>query len=222
MKRKPPTITTRERILDAAARLFHEQGFAATGISTLLREADVNSGSLYHFFASKEALLSGVLERYTEMLDPIVLAPRERAEKDPIERVFTLLAWYRGGLLQSGCGLGCPIGNLALELSDTYPEIRPMIRRNFDGWKAGVQRWLEEAGARLPDDVDRGELAAFVLTVMEGGIMQARAERSLAPFDASVAQLRSYFDMLVERARLARSHERKRVAKSRTLRKRTR
>ena len=50
---------TRQRIVEAARRLFHEQGFHATGISTILREADVNSGSLYHYFASKEALLSG-------------------------------------------------------------------------------------------------------------------------------------------------------------------
>src|SRR6187399_180495 len=68
---------TKSRILDTAARLFHEQGFNGTGIATILREADVNSGSLYHIFPSKEALLVGVLERYTELLHPIVMAPVE-------------------------------------------------------------------------------------------------------------------------------------------------
>jgi AcrR family transcriptional regulator len=190
---------TRDRILEVAARLFQEQGFAATGISTILREADVNSGSLYHFFPSKDALLVGVLERYMAMLHPVVLSPREAAATDPIERVFVLLEWYRQGLERMGCGMGCPIGNLALEVSDTHPKIRPLIHRNFVNWKKGIERWLDEAGDRLPKCVDRAGLASLVLTVMEGGIMQSRAERTLVPFDASVEQLRAYFDLLLER-----------------------
>src|SRR5881392_2114714 len=109
----PPS--TRDNIVGAAMRLFHEQGYAATGISTVLREADVNSGSLYHFFSGKEALLTAVLEKYRELLHPIVLEPIEKQTQDPIERVFALLAWYRAGMEQTHCRLGCPIGNLALE-----------------------------------------------------------------------------------------------------------
>jgi TetR/AcrR family transcriptional repressor of nem operon len=131
------------------------------------------------------------------MLHPVVLSPREEAATDPIERVFVLLDWYRAGLEAMGCGMGCPIGNLALEVSDTHPEIRPLIHQNFENWKRGLERWLTEAGDRLPKSVDRKALASLVLTVMEGGIMQSRAERTLAPFDASVDQLRIYFDLLL-------------------------
>ena len=93
---------TKDRILDAAARLFHEQGYHATGISTILREAGVNAGSLYHFFPSKEALLAGVLERYTHLLRPVVMNPVEAQTNDPIERVFILLAQYRQWLSPIG------------------------------------------------------------------------------------------------------------------------
>ena len=71
---------------------------------------------------------------------------------------------------------------------------------NFGAWTAGIRRWLDEAADRLPADVDRGDLAEFVLTVMEGGVMQARARGSLAPFDASVAVLRAHIDALLARA----------------------
>lgn len=187
---------TRERILEVAARLFHEQGYNATGIATILREAKVNSGSLYHYFPSKEALLVGVLERYVELLRPEVTDAPEAATSDPVGRVFALLANYRMGMEMTGCTMGCPIGNLALEVGDDYPEIRRLVDQNFANWIGVVQGWLEAAGDRLPRDVDRRELAAFVLTVMEGGIMQARAAGSLAPLDGSIAQLRSYFDRL--------------------------
>ena len=72
--------------MQSAARLFHEQGYSATGIATILREAGANSGSLYHFFPNKEALLLGVLNWYRDQLQPVVLGPREEQEPDPLER----------------------------------------------------------------------------------------------------------------------------------------
>lgn len=191
-----PGVGTKDRILDVAMRLFHEQGYNATGVSTILREAKVNAGSLYHFFPSKEALLVGVLKRYVDMLEPVVLSPQEERTDDPIERVFALLAWYRMGLEISGCTMGCPIGNLALEVGDSHPEMRELIHLNFRNWAKGVRRWLDDAGDRLPSNLDREALAHFILTVMEGAVMQSRAAGDLIPYDASVAQLRAYFDLL--------------------------
>jgi AcrR family transcriptional regulator len=182
-------------------RLFYEQGYANTGIATILREAGVNSGSLYHFFPGKEALLAAVLEKYRELLHPIVLAPQEQKESDPIERVFTLMHWYRDNMKATLCRMGCPIGNLALEVSDHSPDLRPLIHANFDGWTDGVKKWLDDASDRLPADVDRKELAQMVLNTMEGGIMQARSRADIAPFDAAIRQLRNYFNLLLEKRR---------------------
>jgi len=190
------TPDTREKILTTAARLFLEQGFVATGIATICREAGVNTGSLYHFFPSKDALLIGVLQWYEHHLRPIVMDPIEQAQPDPIERVFDLLGWYRGNLEITECRMGCPIGNLALEVSDTHPETRPFIDINFVNWAQSIETWLNEAGDRLPPETDRRALSRMILTVMEGGIMQARAAGRLAPFDDSVNQLRAYFDAL--------------------------
>jgi AcrR family transcriptional regulator len=195
----PPA--TRDALVTSAARLFHEQGYGATGIATILREANVNSGSLYHFFPSKESLVVGVLEWYRAHLRPIVMDPIEAQTADPIERVFTLLAWYRGLLVQTGCKLGCPIGNLALELADNHPDVRKLTDENFVNWVKAVQQWLDAAGDRLPATADRFELAQMVLNTMEGGIMQARARGDLAPFDAAVRQLRNYFNYLERDAR---------------------
>jgi AcrR family transcriptional regulator len=191
---------TRDAILETARRLFHERGYEATGISLILKEAGINSGSLYHFFPSKEALLLGVLESHVLRLVPGVMEPAESASGDPIEGVFGLLGSYRKALEATGCCRGCPVGNLVLEVGDRLPDARRLIDRYFAGWIGYVEKWLVAAGDRLPADVDRRQLAALVLTVMEGAIMQARAASSLAPFDASVSQLRMYFDLLEERA----------------------
>jgi hypothetical protein len=62
-----------------------------------------------------------------------------------------------------------------------------------------------EAGDQLPKQLDRKQLASVVLTVMEGGLMQARSSRNAVAYDASVAQLRTYFDLLLSQAQSEKS-----------------
>jgi TetR/AcrR family transcriptional repressor of nem operon len=187
---------TRAKLLETAFQLFHEQGFNATGVATILREAGVNAGSMYHFFSSKDDLLLKVLEFALAYLEPMIMGPAESASDDPIERVFILLNQYRIRLDANQCRMGCPIGNLALEVSDGNAEARELIHRNFENWAGRVEEWLKMAGNRLPKNVDRAKLAHFVLTVMEGGLMQARAAGHMGPFDDSVAVLRDHFERL--------------------------
>jgi TetR/AcrR family transcriptional repressor of nem operon len=197
---------TKERILRTAFQLFHEQGFHATGVATIVREAGINPGSLYHFFESKDQLLLGVLEFAIGYLGPAVMEPVESQSLDPIERIFAVLQRYRDGMVRHGCRMGCPIGNLALEVSDGYPEARRLIHRNFENWAKRVEGWLAEAGDALPPKLDRTRLAHFILTVMEGGLMQARAANDLKPFDESVAVLREHLNLLLLQAAHAKDH----------------
>jgi len=194
------SVATRERLLRTAFQLFHEQGYHATGVATILREAGVNAGSMYHFFSSKDDLLLKVLEFALDYLEPMVMGPAEAAAVDPIERVFALLNQYREWVGSNECRMGCPIGNLALEVSDGNPQARALIHRNFENWADRVEGWLRTAGDELPRDTDLRRLARFVLTVMEGGLMQARAAGNLGPFDDSIAVLREHFSALRARA----------------------
>ncbi|HUL19749.1 MAG TPA: TetR/AcrR family transcriptional regulator [Steroidobacteraceae bacterium] len=194
---KPPPPDTRTRLVLAALRLFWEKGYGSTSIADVLQAAKVNSGSLYHFFPGKQDLLLAVLDRYHAGIRTMLLEPAWRGVRDPIERVFALLARYRRSLADTDCSYGCPIGSLALELHEPDPAVRERLAANFSAWIEAIQECLQDAGARLPRAVDRRELAAFVLTTMEGAVMQARTFRSLESFDASVRQLRAYFEQLL-------------------------
>ncbi len=142
-----------------------------------------------------------MLEYATQIMHPVVMAPAEAAAEDGIERIFALLANYRRGMEMFSCKMGCPIGNLALEVADDHPPARALIDLNFRNWASVIRGWLNSAGDRLPPTADRDQLSRFVLTVMEGGIMQARAAGNLTPFDESVAQLRAYLNLLMESAK---------------------
>jgi len=193
-KAKQPT---RDRLIEAARDLFWLQGYESTSVAEILEKAEVNSGSLYHYFSSKEELLLAVLEQYKEMLWPMVIEPAFQQVPDPVARVFAILEGYRRGLLYTVFTGGCPIGNLAIEVGDHHPEARKRIAENFDGWVEWIRKCLDDAGERVPSQVDRQQLAQFVLTVMEGAVMQSRAHASIAPFDAAVAHLRDYFNRLL-------------------------
>jgi TetR/AcrR family transcriptional repressor of nem operon len=187
---------TRTRLTLTAMQMFAEKGYESTSVADILKAAGANSGSLYHFFPTKQDLLLEVLRMYRAGIGPMLLAPAWVGVDDPIEKVFALLAAYRRMLAGTECHYGCPIGSLALELHEPDPPVRELIATNFDGWVDAVERCYADAGARLPADLDRRALAVFTLTTMEGGVMQSRAQRNLDAFDKSVAMLRDYVTRL--------------------------
>jgi TetR/AcrR family transcriptional repressor of nem operon len=199
---------TRERIVEAARQLFFKQGYTATGVAEVLKVAKANSGSLYYFFPSKEDLLAAVLEKYQTMLEPQVLAPAFARARDPIDRLFAILEGYRLLLETTHFELGCPIGNLALEVSNSQKKARGLIVENFKLWCSAVRTLIAEAGDRLPPDIDPESFATHVLATMEGAVMLARAYKSFEPFDQSINQLKDYIRRLV-RDKSARKRRRR-------------
>jgi len=191
---------TRVRLIDSARYLFWERGFAGTSMADLLDHAKVNSGSFYHFFESKEALLREVLEGYLHALRPMVVDPAFASSNDPVERIFAILAGYRERILMTDSKYGCPLGRLALEID---PENRPahkLIAENFRGWIRAVRECVDALADRLPPQTDSEALATYVLAVMEGGVMLSRSYASVEPFDRTVQQLREHFRLLLAHA----------------------
>src|SRR5580698_4943425 len=105
----PSPTPTRDRLIDSARHLFWERGYAGTSMADLLAHANVNSGSFYHFFDSKEALLREVLTGYLHALHPVIVDPALASTADPVERIFAILSGYRGRILSTNCQYGCPL-----------------------------------------------------------------------------------------------------------------
>jgi AcrR family transcriptional regulator len=200
--------STRDRLLFTALRLFAEKGYGSTSVADVRQAADVHSGSLYHFFPGKQDLLLAVLETYRDGIDPMLLQPAWAGIDDPIEKIFALLGRYRASLVQTECQYGCPIGSLALELHEPDPAVRELLAMNFAGWVRAVRACLDDARDRFPQGLNTRDLAEFVLTTMEGAVMQARTYRDIKHYDSSVRQLRIHFDLLLREAQPARRKSR--------------
>lgn len=191
---------TKSRIVQAAMELFWLKGYGSTSIADILSRSQVNSGSLYYFFPGKQDVLIAVLEAYRDGIGPMLLEPAWAGVDDPIERIFALLAAYRRAIVETDCEYGCPIGSLALELHEPDPAVRELLAANFDAWVGAVEQCLNRAAQRFVQETDPRSVAELTLTLMEGGVMQARTYRDVAYFDRAIAQLRAYLDALMQRA----------------------
>ncbi len=207
--------SSRQRLLLAAMQLFAAKGYGSTSIADVLGLAQVNSGSLYHFFPGKQELLLAVLEEYRNGIDTMLLMPAWEDVEDPVQRIFALLARYRAALVQTECSYGCPIGSLALELHEPDPVVRTALAANFEAWITAIQKCLRDASDRLPRKIDIRSLAEFVLITMEGAVMQSRTYRDIAFFDRAVQHLQGYFGCL-EHQRAASGQARKKAQQRNT------
>ncbi|MGC2467296.1 MAG: TetR/AcrR family transcriptional regulator [Candidatus Acidiferrum sp.] len=193
----PKVLNTRARLIDSARYLFWERGFAGTSMADLLVHAGVNSGSFYHFFESKEALLRAVLEAYLKALRPMIVDPAFARTDEAVGRIFAILAGYRERIVQTDCKYGCPLGRLALEIDPENGPAHKLIAENFQNWIGVVRECIEQVKDRLPKNTDPDALSTYVLAVMEGGVMLSRSCRSVEPFDRAVKQLREHFRLLL-------------------------
>jgi TetR/AcrR family transcriptional regulator, transcriptional repressor for nem operon len=188
---------TRDRIVEAARGLFAEHGYEFTTLAQIRKLARVNSGSLHYFFPSKEHLLIAVLEKHQSLLGPQILQPAYQQANDPIERLFAILDGFRKRLRDTDFRVGCSVGSLTLEVSNNHPKVLRLIVENFEAMNCAIENLLKEASDHLPPKTKPVPLARHVLATMEGGVMLARALRSLEPFDQAVNHLKDYFDRLL-------------------------
>jgi AcrR family transcriptional regulator len=192
----PRKSNTRERLIDTAAELFWRQGYSQTGVNEIIQQAQATSGSFYHFFPTKEDLLLAVVDHVAEIFETEVFDPASDETGDAVERLFAILENYRRLLLESGFTFASPMGSLAAEVSENHPPVRARLAEIQTAWTERIQQLLTDSGEPLAGGVDHAALAGFVISVVEGAVLQARVARSLDPFDASLGELRNYLGLL--------------------------
>jgi AcrR family transcriptional regulator len=159
-------LSTRERIIVAAAELFRRQGYNGTGLKQILADAEAPFGSLYHHFpGGKGELGEEVIHRSGTFFEALVLAvyDREESAEASVRAVFSAAAET---LEATGYEDACPIATVALEIASTDEPLRRATAEAFEGWC--------EALARRLDDRDK---AVAVIAALEGAFVLCRAMR---------------------------------------------
>jgi AcrR family transcriptional regulator len=193
MRRNDPQ-GLRTRLLDTAARLFQHRGYHATGMRDVMEASGTSSGALHHHFPTKEALALAVIrERIAPVVRETWIEP-VRVSSSVSKGVGDVFADIVRGIEQRGNVAGCPLNNLAVELSFSNPEFRSALEAIFREWQQALAERLGKTrgGARL-DRVKRTAAATFVVSTYSGAMNLAKATQSAAPLRTAASTLSTWF-----------------------------
>jgi len=177
---------TRDRIVAAAAALMFEHGVGGTSTDDVQAAAGVSTSQLYHYFGDKRTLVRAVIAYQTQnVLDA------QQPLLSQLDSLDALRTW-RDAIVslqrQRQCQGGCPIGSLAAELAETWPEARADLADGFGQWEAGIRNGLRAMHARgdLRPDADPDQLALATLAALQGGLLLTQVRRDTAPLEAAL------------------------------------
>jgi AcrR family transcriptional regulator len=188
-KRSYDPVAMRARILDVASGAFQARGYHSTSTHDIMREAGVTGGALHHHFSTKKSLgLAVIRERVAPVVAETWINPVQRARTaaDGILRVFENIA---DSVDERGKVLGCPLNNLAIELSLADQEFRTAVGQVFLAWTDAIAAKLKADKPAVKINPD--ELATFVVAAYSGAIAIAKAQQSSEPLRACARQLAS-------------------------------
>jgi TetR/AcrR family transcriptional regulator, transcriptional repressor for nem operon len=188
---------TRQSLLQAAFQEIYKSGFQAASLDNILSKSGVTKGALYHHFGSKQELGYAVVDEliHGRVLDRWV-RPLEKAE-NPIDGLLAVLR-SKGPHPSFDQRLGCPLNNLAQEMSPLDEGFRKRLESVFREWREGIAKALrrgQEMG-QVRSDVDTVEAADFFLAALEGSVSLAKNAQDRNLFDNCKAGLSRYLESL--------------------------
>jgi len=160
--------------LQAASREVHKSGFQNAGLDTILAATGVTKGALYHHFRSKKALGYAIVEEVIaaslrdKWLRPV------RGGADPIDTLIGIV--QATSLRPEVVRAGCPLNNLAQEMSQRDERFRRRLANLFQEWQEGIAAALRggQSEGRVRRDLDANEAASFLVAAYEGYVMLAQ------------------------------------------------
>ena len=195
-------VRTRTRLLNAAFQKVYQSGFRGTDLETILKVARVTKGALYHHFNNKEALGYALVD---EVIMGITqekwLRPLQEAE-NPIDTLADII--QSRSTEQVELHYGCPLNNLAQEMSPLDEGFRVRLARVFKGWRDGIAMALRSGQKRklVRSNINPDEIAAFLVATYEGCQSLAKMSQDVKVLRSIKANMGLYLETL--RARNAK------------------
>jgi AcrR family transcriptional regulator len=190
---------TREKLLMAGFQEIYRRGFQSASLDTILAQAGVTKGALYHHFPTKAALGYAVVEEIVKgLLLKRWLGVLEAQTGDPVSALQATLRHRAANLTPGEIELGCPLNNLAQEMSPLDERFRRIIEATFEAWREGFARVLVrgQADGTVRRDVDARQVASFIVAAAEGSYGLAKNSQSAAIVRANLEVLCGFLDSL--------------------------
>jgi len=178
-------------LLQAAFREVYRYGFQSAGIDTILAATNVTKGALYYHFENKEALGYAIIEEIVAKLprDRWLLPLQQSKDKDPIDALI--------GIVQAIPARprhvkgGCPLVNLAQEMSQLDEQFRKRLERIFHAWHEAIATALRRGQSQgtVRRDLVPEETASFLIAMVEGYEVLAKNAQDAKVWDLGIRNI---------------------------------
>ncbi|MEL0586524.1 MAG: TetR/AcrR family transcriptional regulator [Candidatus Thiodiazotropha sp. (ex. Lucinoma kazani)] len=172
--------STRQSLLKAAYEEIHRYGFQAASLNAILDRTGVTKGALYHHFSSKLQLGYAVLDEHIAVeLESLWFEPMQQPGH-PIEVLMTAIKQLGDHYECEEITLGCPLNNLAQEMSAIDDGFRQRVDALYQRWQSSIESLLtrgQQQGS-VNTSIDTADTAFFILASLEGCMSMAKNAQS--------------------------------------------
>ena len=184
-------------MLQAAFREVYRYGFQSAGIDTILAATDVTKGALYYHFESKEVWQWIIEEIVATFPRDRWLLPLQRSkDKDPINALIGIVQAIPAR--PSDLKAGCPLVNLAQEMSQLDEQFRKRLERIFHAWQEGIAMALRRGQHQgtVRRDLVPEETASFLIAMVEGYEVLAKNAQDAKVWNMGMRNIVSWLSSL--------------------------
>jgi AcrR family transcriptional regulator len=184
---------TRTRIIEQAAALFNQQGYAGCSMSDLMQVTGLQKGGIYNHFGSKDELALAAFDFSANHIQQKFMGAL-KGKRHAVDRLISILTAYENLLNDPLVPGGCPILNTAVESDDTHPALRERAQSAMTSWRSLIRRIVEKGISRgeLRADIEIESVTTVLIATIEGAIMMSKLYGEATYLKQALTYLKTY------------------------------
>ncbi|WP_294954527.1 TetR/AcrR family transcriptional regulator [Sulfurovum sp.] len=168
-------LTTQEKLLQATFEEVYQNGYHGTGLSAILKKANVNKGSMYHLYKSKKELMLDVIDKVIKNNLSNKYASLLTIEKNIIDELLLIIK----DTSKFNFIKGCPLNNLIQELSPSDKDFKDALEGVYLHFENIIKIALDKAIAiNEIKKCDTKKLSMFIAALIEGALITAKKSQN--------------------------------------------
>jgi AcrR family transcriptional regulator len=163
---------TRSKIIQQAADLFNQQGYAGSSLSDIMAATGLKKGGIYNHFASKDDLALAAFDYAAQLMGQRYTRAVKQKQR-AIPRLQAVIHTFCSAPDEIPLKGGCPLLNTAAESDDSHPALRQRAQQAMDQWRQLIRQIVQQGitARELQADVDPEAVATILIATLEGALM---------------------------------------------------
>ena len=190
---------TKAHIIEQAANLFNQKGYAGSSMSDIMQATGLKKGGIYNHFGSKDELALAAFDYAASTMGARYFQAMQAAVEDgAIAQLHAVLDVFQQNMQDALIKGGCPLLNTAIESDDSHPALRERTQQAMENWHRSI-RLVVRKGINRGDvqrDLDPEAIATIMIATLEGSLMMTKLYGDPKYIEHGLNHLRSYVDRL--------------------------